>query len=93
MEKVDYKKGMEKIKKRAKKSGMGNKEENSLECRTINEKLCPFMSNAKYQVACTPQCKIYRANKKGFECRLVELSAISYSLNEILKYFKAENPS
>jgi len=93
MDKIDFNKGMGKIKKRARKDRIEDEKGDGFKCRTINEKLCPFMSNAKYQVACTPQCKIYRANKKGFECRLVELSAISYSLNEILKCFKTENPS
>ncbi|MCK5466842.1 hypothetical protein KAI56_05110 [Candidatus Parcubacteria bacterium] len=90
MDKIDFNKGMGKIKKRVKKDRTENEKEGSFKCQTINEKLCPFMSNAKYQVACTPQCKIYRASKKGFECRFAELSSISYSLNEILKYFSKD---
>ena len=63
-------------------------EKDGFKHQTVNGKICPFMSNAKYQVACTPQCKIYRASKKGFECRFAELSPISYSLNEIRKHFE-----
>lgn len=51
-----------------------------LEYQTINEKICPFMSDSRGQIACTPQCKIQRADKKGFECIFSELAPISWNL-------------
>ena len=46
----------------------------------IDGKICPFRGDAKHQVACTPQCKLHRADKKGFECIFSELAPISWSL-------------
>lgn len=47
------------------------------------EKLCPFMSTADKQAACTPQCKLYKPNSHGYECPVQELSAISFQLRTI----------
>ena len=85
--KNNLEKKMKDLGKRTTKDRIENKKNDGFKCQTINEKLCPFMSDAKYQVACTPQCKIYRASKKGFECRFAELSPISYSLNKIKEHF------
>lgn len=81
MDKIDFNKGMGKIKKRVKKNRIEDKKEDDFKCRTISEKLCPFMSNAKYQVACTSQCKIYRADKGEYGCAFSELTSISWSLS------------
>lgn len=86
MDKIDFNKGMGKIKKRVKKDRIENEKEDNFKCRTINEKICPLMSDAKYQVACTPQCKIHRADKKGFECLFSELASISWNLKNKNKY-------
>lgn len=48
----------------------------------IQEKICPFMSSLNQQVACTPQCKLYRAERKGYECHFMELQSISWSLRQ-----------
>ena len=45
----------------------------------ITEKICPFMSSLNSQVPCTPQCKLYRAGKKGYECHFMELQSISFN--------------
>ena len=80
MEKIDFNKGMGEIKKRVKKSGVKNEEKDNFKCQTINEKICPFMSALNADRECTSQCKLYRANKKGYECPFSELSCISYNL-------------
>ena len=67
------------LKKEVRKNKMDNEEKDDFKCRTINEKLCPLMSNAKYQVACTPQCKLYRAGVKKYECYFMALETISWN--------------
>lgn len=42
-------------------------------------KICPFMSGKSGSVACTDQCKLYRSNRKGYECMFQELQAISWN--------------
>ena len=79
--KNNLEKKMKDMGKRTAKDRIENKEKDGFKCRTINEKLCPFMSNAKYQVACTPQCKIYRADKGEYGCAFSELTSISWGLN------------
>ena len=79
--KSELEKKMKDLGKRTAKDRIENEEKDDLKCRTINEKLCPFMSNAKYQVACTPQCKIYRADKGEYGCAFSELTSISWGLN------------
>jgi len=50
---------------------------------TILDKICPLMSAAGQQVACTSQCKLYKHNSHGYECPLQELNAISFQLKTI----------
>ena len=47
----------------------------------IDGKICPFMSTPDEQVACTPQCKIYRADKGEYGCAFSELTSISWNLS------------
>jgi len=68
------------LKERVRKDEIENEKRDSSKRRTINGKICPFMSTLNKQVACTPQCKIHRANKKGYECSLSELASISWNL-------------
>ncbi|MCK4745277.1 hypothetical protein KAS41_04405 [Candidatus Parcubacteria bacterium] len=82
MEKINYKKRMEKIGKRTAKNKTGNAEKNNFKCRTINEKLCPFMSDGYCEVACSPRCKFYRADKKNYECYFMVLQSISWFLKK-----------
>lgn len=83
MQKIDYKKKMEKLKKRAKKSGMGNEKENSLEYQTTSEKICPFMSTPEADRACTSRCKFYRPEKKNYECYFMVLQTISWFMKKL----------
>ena len=82
MEKINYKKRMEKIGKRTAKDRIENEEKDDFKCQTINEKLCPFMSDGHCEVACSPQCKLYRADKKGYECYFMVLQSISWFLKK-----------
>ena len=43
------------------------------------EKMCPFMSKPPEAVMCTPSCKLYRKEPKGYECTFQELRAISWN--------------
>jgi len=63
-------------------------EKNGFKRQTVTEKICPFMSSPNEQVACTPQCKIHRADKKGFECIFSELVPISFNMSKIRNYIK-----
>ena len=67
-------------KSRENKIKNGGKEERK-EKICINEKLCPFMTSPDEQVACTPQCKIYREDKGEYGCAFSELTSISWGLN------------
>ena len=52
----------------------------------INEKICPFQSSADKQVACSPQCQLYRSNKGEYFCPMQELTSIAWFLNQNRKY-------
>jgi hypothetical protein len=41
---------------------------------------CPFRSNAKDKVPCSPDCQLYREGKKGFACVLHELATLSWNI-------------
>lgn len=46
-------------------------------------KICPFQSNGEEEVACSPRCMLFRANKrKGYECPFSEMTSISWLLRE-----------
>jgi len=45
-----------------------------------SEKFCPFQSTAEKPVRCSSECMLFRVKKPGYECPLMELPAISYSL-------------
>jgi len=81
MNKIDFNKGMGKIKKRVKKDRTESEKEDGSKCRTINKKICPFMSSPDEQVACTSQCRIYREDKGEYGCAFSELTSISWSLS------------
>ena len=42
-------------------------------------KICPFMSTPEKAIPCTPNCKLYRANRKNYECHFQEMQAISWN--------------
>ena len=87
--KCDLEKKMQDLGKRVKKNKIRNEEtgkENKKIC--IKEKICPFMSTPDEEIACTPQCKIHRADKKGFECIFSELVPISFNASRIRNYIK-----
>ena len=86
--KEKFKKRAANLKKEVKKNRTAEKSDKEDGKRYINEKICPFMSDSHGQVACTPQCKIHRANKKGFECIFSELVPISFNASTIQKYIK-----
>ena len=46
-------------------------------------KICPFQSSAGSPVLCGGDCQLYRADKRGYECPLQELPAISFSLKPL----------
>ena len=79
MEKTNWKKRFAELKERVEKGDPRPR---------VTEKICPFMSTADKLVACTPQCKFYRADKKGFECYFMELRSISWSLRNVEKSLK-----
>ena len=84
--KCDLEKKMQDLGKKSREDRIENGEKDDFKCRTINEKLCPFMSTPEADRACTQQCKFYRAKKKGYECPFSELSCISFNLNKTLKH-------
>ena len=86
--KEKFKKRAANLKEEVKKNRTTEKKNRGNGKRYINEKLCPFMTSPDEQVACTPQCKIHRADKKGFECMFSELASISWSLKDKNKYYK-----
>jgi len=43
-----------------------------------NQKICPFMSTPDKAVMCTPDCKLFRNNRPGYECYFQEIQAISW---------------
>jgi hypothetical protein len=46
-------------------------------------KLCPFQSNEKEEVACSPQCALFRGTKKaGYECPFSEITSISWIVRQ-----------
>lgn len=66
MEKADIKNRVDTIRKNSKG---GNGMENP------NDKECPFRDQV-----CNSRCKLFRANKPGFECPFQELNSMSYNL-------------
>jgi len=80
---IDFNKGMGKIKKRVKKSGVKSKEKDNFKCRTTNGKICPFMSTPEADRACTSRCKLYRPKQKDYECYFMALQRISWLLKKI----------
>ena len=51
------------------------------------EKLCPHsFSNPNGPIVCTPDCKLYRKDPKGYECTYQELRSTSWNTKEILKH-------
>ncbi len=50
----------------------------------INGKICPFMSTADRQVACNPQCQLYKEDGSGkYACPIQELNVISYQAKRL----------
>lgn len=49
------------------------------ESAETKDKICPFQSTPDRSVACSSQCKLYRADKPKFECPFQELNAISFN--------------
>lgn len=41
--------------------------------------ICPFMSNIAAEVSCTPDCKLFRSARRGYECYIQELQSISWN--------------
>ncbi|MDO8668224.1 MAG: hypothetical protein Q7K35_03965 [bacterium] len=56
-----------------------DRQANEGEAPTGEEKLCPFMSRPPEAAECSPRCKLYRKEPKGYECTLQELRAISWN--------------
>lgn len=47
------------------------------------EKICPFsFSNPNGPANCSPKCKLYRKEPKGYECTFQELRSISWNTNK-----------
>jgi hypothetical protein len=68
---VSYGDRMKKIKNRAEESA---------------NKICPFMSTPDVEVLCSGKCKLFRPEKRGYECYFMEMQAISWFLNPRRKY-------
>ena len=85
MKEINFEKRADKLKKDVNKNKTVQKKNGKI---CINEKLCPFMSTPNAEVACTEQCKIHRADKKGFECIFSELVPISFNASKIRIYIK-----
>lgn len=51
----------------------------------ISGKICPFMSTADKQVACNPQCQLYKEDGNGkYACPIQELNVISYQAKRLV---------
>ena len=68
-EKNDYKQRAEDLARRSRENRANNE-----------KKFCPFsFSNPNGPRPCTPDCKLYRKQPKGYECTFQELRAISWN--------------
>lgn len=94
MNKVDYKKELEKLRKKVEKQTQSIEKLASRKKPTpvlrqpskVDDKICPLMSDAYTPVACTSRCKIFCKNRsKGFECVLQDLMTISWRLGSTKK--------
>ena len=45
-----------------------------------NDKECPFRDQV-----CNSNCKLFRSNKKGYECPFQEITSMSWNLNDLIK--------
>ncbi|MBU4223672.1 hypothetical protein KJ934_00320 [Patescibacteria group bacterium] len=43
-------------------------------------KICPFMSTPDKDRVCSPNCKLYRANNRNFECTFFAIQSISWNM-------------
>ena len=55
--------------------------------------ICPFMSTPEKQVSCTPDCKLFRQGRRGYECYLQELQSISWNTRKPKQPTYAPPPS
>jgi len=74
MEKADFKSRANNLREGSKKNKGNNYYNNS------DEKKCPFRDQV-----CNASCKLFRANKPGFECPFQEINSMSYNLMTIVK--------
>lgn len=82
--KLDFTKELKKIGKRVEKRREDNPnmepEMNKPAMEEKTEKFCPFMSTLEQKVPCSPHCKLYREQKKGYNCPFPEIFSVSYKL-------------
>ncbi len=89
-EKINWKSKLEELQKRYNKMSEDYKvvvkEKNEREIVKLRppkheDKICPFMSTPYHLAACNSRCMLHRNGKaKNYECPLIELTSISWTL-------------
>ena len=74
MKQIDIKNRINKMRENSQNNSGDDKLENP------NEKKCPFRD-----IACGPHCKLFRANKQGYECPFQEIPSMSWNLKNLVK--------
>ena len=75
MEKADIKKRVDSMREEAvKKRGESDNLKNP------NEKECPFRDKV-----CNSSCKLFRANKPGYECPFQEISPMAWNIKSLIE--------
>ena len=74
MEKADIEKRISSMRKNSKEN------KNNSDLKNPNEKECPFRDQA-----CNSRCKLFRADKLGYECPFQEIVPMAWNLRTLVK--------